>query len=167
MGRTVIYYQRQISLCPISYVLHLSVDWKVNYTGVNNAGTTVQIRFDWDDGTVNTENTIKTGPGAFETIANHTYVSTGDKCNYRPKATLVVNGVVCSSSTQEQIVTVWDNDDHNGGHMHISPTVYPICFGNSANVRFRDLTSLIVCLRRKMMYQICIPDGYNGYMAQI
>ena len=24
--------------------------------------------------------------------------------------------------------------------MHINPTVYPICFGNSANVRFQDLT---------------------------
>jgi PKD repeat protein len=118
----------------------LSVGWKVNYTGVNNAGTLVQIRFNWDDGTVNTENTINTGPGAFETNANHIYVSTGDKCNYRPKATLIVNGVVCSSSTQEQIVTVWDDDDHNGGNMHISPSVYPICFGNGANVRFRDLT---------------------------
>jgi len=118
----------------------LSVGWKVNYTGVNNAGTLVQIRFNWDDGTVNTENTLNTGPGAFETNANHTYVSTGDKCNYRPKATLVVNGVVCSSSTQEQIVTVWDDDDHNGGNMRISPSVYPICFGNGANVRFRDLT---------------------------
>lgn len=118
----------------------LSVDWKVNYTGVNDAGTTVRIRFDWDDGNVDIENTTKTGAGLFESTGNHTYVATGDKCNYRPKATLVVNGVTCTSSTQEQIVTVWDNDDHNGGHMHIHPRVYPICFGNGANVRFRDLT---------------------------
>lgn len=118
----------------------LSVDWKVSYTGVNNGGTTVQIRYDWDDGTVISENTTSSGPGLFEASSSHTYVSTGQKCNYRPKATLVVNGVICTSSTQEQIVTVWDNDNHNGGHMHISPTVYPICFGNGANVRFRDLT---------------------------
>jgi PKD repeat protein len=118
----------------------LSVNWRVNYTGVNNAGTIVQIRYEWDDGAVDMENTTSTGPGEFQAISNHVYVSTGDKCNYRPKATLVVNGVVCTSSTQEQIVTVWDNDDHNGGHMHINPTVYPICFGNGADVRFRDLT---------------------------
>ncbi len=118
----------------------LSVNWKVDYTGVNNAGTSVQIRYDWDDGSVNTETATSLGPGIFEANANHTYVSTGDKCNYRPKATLVVNGILCSSSTQEQIVTVWDNDDHNGGHMHISPEVYPICFGNGANVKFQDLT---------------------------
>jgi PKD repeat protein len=112
----------------------------VSYTGVNNAGTSVQISYDWDDGSTDTENAVSIGAGAFQTTANHVYVSTGDKCNYRPKATLVVNGVLCTSSTQEQIVTVWDNDDHNGGHMHINPTVYPVCVGNSANVRFQDLT---------------------------
>lgn len=118
----------------------LSVTWQVSYTGVNNAGSTVQIRFVWDDGSTDTRTAVSTGPGMFQVNANHTYVSTGDKCNYRPKATLVVNGVICASSTQEQIVTVWDNDNHNGGHMHINPTVYPVCFGNSANVHFQDLT---------------------------
>jgi PKD repeat protein len=118
----------------------LAVDWKINYSGVNNAGTTVQIRFDWDDGNVDTENSTNTGAGLFEATGSHTYVATGVKCNYRPKATLVINGVTCSSSTQEQIVTVWDDDNHNGGHMHISPRVYPICFGNGANVKFQDLT---------------------------
>jgi len=118
----------------------VSVKWQVSYTGVNNAGTNVQIQYDWDDGTSQMVPAINTGTGNFQTSANHTYTSAGDKCNYAPKATLVVNGVICSSSTQQQIVTVWDDDDHNGGHMHISPTVYPICFGNSANVRFQDLT---------------------------
>ncbi|MGD0755985.1 MAG: PKD domain-containing protein [Bacteroidales bacterium] len=128
------------SIVPDRLCSPLSVNWKVSYTGVNNAGTSVQISYDWDDGSTDTENAVSIGAGAFQTTANHVYVSTGDKCNYRPKATLVVNGVLCTSSTQEQIVTVWDNDDHNGGHMHINPTVYPVCVGNSANVRFQDLT---------------------------
>ncbi len=118
----------------------LSVNWKVDYTGVNNAGTSVQIQYNWDDGAIDLEPATEIGAGMFEATTNHTYVSTGDKCNYRPKATLVVNGVICASSTQEQIVTVWDDDDHNGGHMHISPEIYPICFGNGADVRFQDLT---------------------------
>jgi len=118
----------------------VSANWHVSYSGVNNAGTGVSIRFDWDDGTVQTIPATEAGPGFFQVTANHTYTSRGDKCNYRPKSTLVVNGVICSSSTQEQIVTVWDDDDHNGGNMNISPEVYPICFGNSADVRFRDLT---------------------------
>ena len=128
------------SIIPDRLCSPLSVNWRINYTGVNNAGTLVQIRYDWDDGSTDTENAVNLGPGSFQTTKIHTYASTGDKCNYRPKATLIVNGVLCSSSIQQQIVTVWDNDDHNGGHMHINPTVYPVCFGNSANVRFQDLT---------------------------
>lgn len=118
----------------------LSVNWQVSYTGVNDAGHPVQIQYDWDDGSMVTIAAVSTGPGQFRATATHNYVSTGEKCNYGPKATLVVNGVICTSSTQEQIVTVWDDDNHNGGHMHINPTVYPICFGNGADVRFQDLT---------------------------
>ena len=120
----------------------VSASWQVSYTGVNNAGMSVRILFEWDDGSNQTvaATAVSTGAGNFTASAAHTYTSTGDKCNYYPRATLVVNGVTCSSSTQQQIVTVWDNDDHNGGHMHISPTVYPVCFGNGANVRFQDLT---------------------------
>ena len=114
--------------------------WNVSYTGVNNAGSSVAIQFDWDDGTVERLPATSASAGAFQVTASHTYTSRGDKCNYRPKSTLIVNGVLCSSSTQEQIVTVWDDDNHNGGQMHINPEVYPICFRNAANVRFQDLT---------------------------
>jgi PKD repeat protein len=114
--------------------------WNVSYTGVNNAGTPVSIRYDWNNGVTQTVAAIQLSPGVFQATAANTYTSSGAVCNYHPQATLVVNGVVCSSSIQEQIVTVWDDDDHNGGLMHINPTVYPICFGNSANVRFQDLT---------------------------
>ena len=118
----------------------VTVNWQVSYTGVNDAGTIVQIRYEWDDGSSQMVTAVNTGPGSFQTSATHSFTSAGDKCNYAPKATLVVNGVVCTSSTQQQIVTVWDDDDHNGGRMHINPEVFPICFGNSADVRFQDLT---------------------------
>jgi PKD repeat protein len=118
----------------------LSVNWQVSYTGVNNAGMNVEIQYDWDDGSLETVGALSIASGSFRANATHTYVSIGEKCNYAPKATLVVNGVVCTSSTQEQIVTVWDDDNHNGGHMHIDPEIYPVCFGNRADVRFRDLT---------------------------
>jgi PKD repeat protein len=118
----------------------VSVNWQVSYSGVNNAGTNVQIQYNWDDGTSQMVAAVNAGAGTFQTTATHVYTSAGDKCNYAPRATLVVNGVICTSSTQQQIVTVWDDDDHNGGKMHINPTVYPICFGNGANVRFQDLT---------------------------
>ena len=118
----------------------VSASWNVSYTGVNDAGSDVSIQFDWDDGTVEIIPAASGGPGMFDITASHIYSSRGDKCNYRPRSSLIVNGVLCSSSTQEQIVTVWDNDDNNGGEMHINPEIFPICFGNSADVRFRDLT---------------------------
>lgn len=118
----------------------VTATWNVSYTGVTDAGAPVSIRFDWNDGTIVTVPASRVGPGIFQATAINTYTSRGDICNYHPQATLIVNGEVCTSSSQEQIVTVWDDDDHNGGRMHINPEVYPICFGNGANVRFQDLT---------------------------
>jgi hypothetical protein len=118
----------------------VSVDWIVTYTGVNDAGAPVAIEYDWDNGTSEIVPAVETSPGVFTTNASTVYTSRGDVCNYHPRSTLIVNGVLCTSSSQEQIVTVWDDDNHNGGHMHINPEVYPICIGNGADVRFRDLT---------------------------
>lgn len=114
--------------------------WTVSYTGVNNGVAPVEIYFDWNDGNTQTIPAVNVGPGIFQANLSHTYTSNGNVCNYHPQATLRVNGVLCTSTSQEQIVTVWDDDDHNGGHMHISPAVYPICVGNGDNVRFQDLT---------------------------
>jgi PKD repeat protein len=118
----------------------VTATWTVSYTGVNDDGYPVSIRFDWNNGNIETLPAVEIAPGVFEATSINTYTSAGNICNYHPQATLVVNGVLCTSSSQEQIVTVWDDDDHNGGHMHINPVIYPICFGNSANVRFQDLT---------------------------
>ncbi|MBE0652413.1 MAG: PKD domain-containing protein, partial [Bacteroidales bacterium] len=122
----------------------VSVDWVVSFRGVNNAGTSVKIRFDWDDGSVETFDAVNVNPDPavreWAFTASHTYTSDDNLCNYHPEATLIVNGQLCTSSSQEQIVTVWDNDNTNGGRLRINPAIYPICFGNGANVRFQDNT---------------------------
>jgi PKD repeat protein len=128
------------TIVPDKFCSPVTVNWQVSYTGVNSAGKPVSILYNWDNGTRETVAATEVSPGVFETTASTVYTSRGNVCNYHPHATLIVNGVTCTSSTQEQIVTVWDNDDHNGGHMHINPTVYPICLGNGADVRFQDLT---------------------------
>jgi PKD repeat protein len=114
--------------------------WEVKYTGVNNAGTPVTINFVWDDGTSETLPTVESPAGTFTSVANHTYVSDFQKCNYRPVATLIVNGVTCTSQSQEQIVTIWDVDNKNGAYVNASPNVYPICIGEGATMRFNDDT---------------------------
>jgi len=118
----------------------VSVQWDVTYVGVNNAGTVVEILYDWDDGSTETLVATETVAGTFTATANHTYVSMDDRCNHHPLATLVVNGVVCTSSEQEQIVTIWDTDNENGGEVEAAPNVYPICVGNGATMRFDDGT---------------------------
>jgi PKD repeat protein len=118
----------------------VTATWNVSYAGVNNVGTPVSIRYNWDNGVIITVPATQIGAGIFEATAVNTYTALGNVCNYHPTATLVVNGQVCSSSSQQQIVTVWDDDDHNGGHMRINPVIWPICFGNGDNARFQDVT---------------------------
>jgi PKD repeat protein len=139
-GQDCTIFSKANNITPDKLCSPVTATWNVSYTGVNDAGYPVHIRFDWNNGVVETLPATRTAPGVFEATAIVTYTSAGSICNYHPQATLIVNGVLCTSSSQEQIVTVWDDDDHNGGHMHISPEIYPICFGNSANVRFQDLT---------------------------
>jgi len=118
------------------------VTWEVSYVDVNNAGTLVEIHFDWDDGVTETiaATEIDTATSEWLAISSHTYISNNDICNHRPIATLLVNGVMCTSSAQEQIVTVWDDDNTNGGRVNASPDVYPICVGNGATMQFDDNT---------------------------
>ncbi|MGW8317068.1 MAG: hypothetical protein ACWGNV_15835, partial [Bacteroidales bacterium] len=118
----------------------IDVNWEVFYIGVNDGGTLVQIHYDWDDGSSETIAATEGPAGTFTAVSNHTYTSQDDRCNYHPLATLVVNGVMCQSSSQEQIVTIWDDDDHNGGRVDAEPNVYPVCVGNGATMRFADDT---------------------------
>ncbi|MEE9461951.1 MAG: hypothetical protein V3V53_08970, partial [Bacteroidales bacterium] len=121
----------------------VGVVWEVIYRGVNDGGASVEILFEWDDGDSELVTAINSDPDQnvreWRATTTHTYIA-DDNCNYHPLATLVVDGVECTSSEQEQIVTVWDDDNHNGGEVYISPAVWPICFGNGDNVRFTDET---------------------------
>jgi len=128
------------NITPDKLCAPVTVNWEITYTGVNNAGTPVSIYYEWNDGSTQTVPATETAPGVFVARLSHTYTSQRLRCNYHPRATLVVNGVRCTSSTQEQIVTVWDRDDYNGGIMRINPVIWPICFGNGDNARFQDLT---------------------------
>ena len=114
--------------------------WDVSYSGVDPSVSTVSIFYDWDDGTTETLPTIESAGRVFTAKGIHTYVSQEDKCNYKPTATMVVDGTLCTSQWQEQIVTIWDVDNKNGAYVNASPDVYPICVGNSATVRFDDNT---------------------------
>ncbi len=120
----------------------VSVSWDVVYRGVDDGGTgNVQMRYDWDDGSaieIINATLVDAVDGIWTSNNTHIYPIGGDQCNYRPRVTLVVNGVECTSSVQEQAVTVWDTDDMNGGEMNITPTVFEICVGNGGIANFVD-----------------------------
>lgn len=121
----------------------VSLTWEVTYRGVNNVGTPVQIQVDWDEGNpvevvaaTNTNIPLK----EWKVIFTHVYPIGGDQCNYQPEASLIVNGVVCTSSIQVQNVTVWDTDNYNGGQLQIDPQIFPICVGNEDGTVFNDVS---------------------------
>ncbi|MCP4314242.1 MAG: PKD domain-containing protein [Bacteroidetes bacterium] len=116
------------------------VTWEVSYSGVDASVTTVEIYIDWDDGNTQTYPTTQSPGRVFTAIANHTYASTDDKCNFKPTATMEVDGTRCTSQWQEQIVTIWDVDNKNGAYVRASPSVYPVCIGDGASMRFYDDT---------------------------
>ncbi len=123
----------------------VTVVWEVTYRGVNNNGTPVTIQFNWDDGNaVQIVTAINTNPNPlireWKATVTHVYPQDGPSCNYLPEATLMVNGVLCTSSVQQQNVTVWDTDDHNGGQLEINPQIFPICVGNDGTVTFQDVS---------------------------
>ncbi len=137
-----VYSAKGNDIIPQGKCAPVDVEWTVLYRGVDDNGTgNVQIQYDWNDGNpVELVDAILTDATQEEWTAvhYHTYPNTGDLCNYHPRATLVINGVVCTSSIQEQIVTVWDTDDQNGGELVVTPQVYPICYGNGATFHFTD-----------------------------
>jgi len=116
------------------------VTWEVSYAGVDASVTNVDIYFDWDDGVTETFSATETAGRVFTATRSHTYVSMDEKCNFRPTATMIVDGIMCTSQWQEQIVTIWDVDNKNGAYVSASPDVYPVCVGNSATMRFDDDT---------------------------
>ena len=134
-------------ILPDNLCAPVAVDWEITYRGVNDGGGTdgispwtIEIQVDWDDGNVVTTTATLTNASLHEwqITVSHVYPVGGNKCNYRPTAQLVVDGVVCTSSIQEQNVTVWDTDDFNGGHLEITPQVFPICVGHDGTVTFQD-----------------------------
>ncbi|PKP17496.1 MAG: pkd domain containing protein, partial [Bacteroidetes bacterium HGW-Bacteroidetes-21] len=119
----------------------VSLSWEVTYRGVNDGGALVEIVFNWDDGNaVQVELADNTNPNPavreWSKTVTHIYPQGGNRCNYRPTATLRINGILCTSTIQQQNVTVWDTDIFNGGQIAITPQIFPICVGNDGTVVF-------------------------------
>lgn len=114
--------------------------WRVWYNSVDNNGFDVYIQIDWGDNTIELLPAMNTSGSRWEVQNSHVYPQKGDYCNYTAVATLFVAGIECTSSRQQQNITVWDTDDWNGGEMQIYPDIFPICVGNADSVTFTDVS---------------------------
>ena len=137
-------------ITPNKYCAPVHVDWKITYRGVMGVldPTTVTFDVDWGDGTVVN---IPYGAGAgmvhniggddYEAVIEHIYPDAIDgSCNYHPRVWLRIDGRLCSSSVQEQNVTVWDVDNANGGELNIEERTIYVCVGEDTTVVFRDVS---------------------------
>jgi hypothetical protein len=109
------------------------------------AGTTFDVIYDWGDGSIETiAATIdyNVSPPTVSAATSYTYPARTDgNCTYEAIAYLSINGVKCTGSRQSQIITIWDEDDKNGGVLAIDPVLVEVCAGEETNVTFTDVSA--------------------------
>lgn len=108
----------------------------------------ITIRFQWNDPT-NSVMDVSNGSGLIASNGNMSFQATGTfsytrdpNCFFEPQSFILVDGVLCESSEQIQLVTSWDNDDSFGGVMAISPNEYTVCQNTAiTNAIFSDVST--------------------------
>ena len=99
----------------------------------------VTIRFIWND-PANTTEDIGLGSGLVVTNTDRTYQAvasvfpypaTGNDCFYEAQAFIIVNGDICETSEQTQVVPSWNTDDENGGVIAMDPAAFNVCEDNA------------------------------------
>ena len=85
LGQNCSILSKANNITPDKLCSPVTATWNVSYTGVNDAGTPVCLRYDWNNGFIETFPATETGPGRFEATSTNIYTSLGD--NYHPQAT--------------------------------------------------------------------------------
>jgi gliding motility-associated-like protein len=107
------------------------------YFNVAQNPANIQIRYDWND-PANTSTTINLGNGliasagntSFSANATFTYFDNNGQCNIRPTASIIINGVLCPSSSQTQLAFFWGTDEQANGNLSMTPTNWEVCYDN-------------------------------------
>ncbi len=115
-------------------------------------GDNVSFAVIWDDGSSSPiVPAIQINPTTWElNNVKHSFPTTGPnvKCEYIPKVTLFINGVLCTANHgSSPKFARWNVDTENSGLLDLSETVtslnvYPVCRGTQATVTFTDRSTL-------------------------
>ena len=116
------------------------------YFNVPQDPATIQIMYEWNDpdGTitiVDQGSGLIAGGGntSFTANAGLTYFDNDGGCSIRPTAYIVIDGVVCFSSAQQQTSFFWGTDEQANGQVSMAPQNWEVCYDNAiVDARFQD-----------------------------
>jgi gliding motility-associated-like protein len=106
----------------------------------------ISILYEWND-PANTNTLIDISNGmvptagntAFTANATFTYFDNNGQCSLVPSVSVLINGVICPTSTQTQTAFFWGTDEQANGVVTLDPVNWDVCFGNAiVNARFED-----------------------------
>ncbi len=116
------------------------------YFNVAQNPNDIEIIYEWND-PANTVTVIDLGSGLiagggnteFTANATFTYFDNNGQCSIRPTASIIINGVLCPSSSQTQLAFFWGTDEQANGNVSMSPANWDVCFDNPVvNAVFTD-----------------------------
>lgn len=116
------------------------------YFNVAQNPNDIEIMYEWND-PANTVTVIDLGSGliagagntSFTANSTFTYFDNNGQCSIRPTASIIINGVLCTSSSQTQLAFFWGTDDQANGNVSMTPANWEVCFDNAVvNAVFTD-----------------------------
>ncbi len=116
------------------------------YFNVAQNPNDIEIIYEWND-PVNTVDIINLGSGlivgagntSFTANSTFTYFDNNGQCSIRPTASIIINGILCTSSSQTQLAFFWGTDEQANGNVSMTPANWEVCFDNAVvNATFFD-----------------------------
>ncbi|MFZ2906482.1 MAG: PKD domain-containing protein [Cyclobacteriaceae bacterium] len=120
------------------------------YFNVSQNPNDIEIMYEWND-PANTVTVINLGSGliagatasgpntSFTANSTFTYFDNNGQCSITPTASIIINGVLCPSSSQTQLAFFWGTDEQANGNISMTPANWDVCFDNPVvNAVFTD-----------------------------
>lgn len=116
------------------------------YFNVAQDPNDIVIMYEWND-PASTITTVDIGSGliaaagntSFTADATFTYFDNNGQCSIRPTASIIINGVLCPSSSQTQLAFFWGTDEQANANLSMTPANWEVCYDNPVtNALFFD-----------------------------
>jgi gliding motility-associated-like protein len=122
-------------------------DFSITYFfNVPQDPATIQILYEWNDPAgeitiVDIGNGLIAAGGNTEFTANasFTYFDNDGQCSILPTTYVIIDGVICFSSAQQQPAFFWGTDQQANAQVSMAPETWEVCYNNPiTDARFQD-----------------------------